>query len=331
MSRSWKSFGAGGADVPFAKTCARAVRRLYGLDHPRAHWIAFKLVRLAWGVAGLSPIMARLPRLPVSVMGLDFPNPIGLAAGFDKDAALAGCLEVGGFGFVESGTVKPLPEPGKSRGVAVMQVNLERKLTRRAHLPLGQARQLLGISLGSNHEAWRETAITDYLALMNALWRYADYLVINLSSPRDRDGMTRAHETPVRRLLERIRDHARELGATTGKQVPVAVKVAVTANQRNVPMTVQCVAEAGLQGIVAATEQTQPQAAICRQLRALSDYLGTLPLISVGGIGSVDDARKRMESGAALVQLFTGVLREGPFLARRIVAGLGQRQPDIGQ
>jgi dihydroorotate dehydrogenase len=279
---------------------------------------ASRIVRLVWGAARLRRVT--LPSMPVSVMGLEFPNPIGLAAGFDKDAVLIGRLEPSGFGFVEIGTVKPLPEPGKSRGLEVVRANLERSLARRA-----SKRQVLGISLGSNQPPWDERAGEDYLALMSALGPYADYLVINLSSPEDREGLNRANPTLLRGLLERVADRARELAETTGKPIPVAVKVAVTAMEPEVPNAVRCTAEAGLDGIIVETDPAQAQEAVCRRLRELADYLAPLALISVGGIASVDDAYRRMENGAALVQLFRGVLRKGPFLARRLVAGLRGR------
>ena len=280
--------------------------------------IAQRVVRLIWGATRLNPFAPTLPELPVSVMGLDFPNPVGLGAGFDKDAALVGRLEPGGFGFVEIGTVRPLPVPGKSLGLQVVRANLERSLTHRVSGP----RQVLGISLGSNRMAWGEGAFEDYAALMTGLWRFTDYLVINLSSPQDREGVARADPALVRGLLERVADRARELREEFGRSVPVVVKLAVTATERDVPMAARCTKEAGLQGIIAETDPAAPQAEACRCLQELADYLGTLPLISVGGIASADDAWRRLQSGAALVQVFRGVLRGGPFLARRIVAGL---------
>ena len=294
---------------------ASSMRRLEKL-------IAQRVVRLIWGATRLNPFTPALPELPVSVTGLDFPNPVGLGAGFDKDAALVGHLAPGGFGFVEIGTVRPLPEPGKSLGLQVVRANLERSLARRERTP----RQVLGISLGRNRVPWSEGAFEDYTALMTGLWRFADYLVINLSSPWDRDRVTRAEPALVRELLERVADKARELREGSDRPVPVVVKLAVTATHRDVPMVVRCTKEAGLQGIIAETDAAESQSEVCRRLQELADYLGALPLISVGGIASADDAWRRMENGAALVQVFRGVLRGGPFLARRIVAGLRERR-----
>lgn len=333
---------------------------LFRCDAERAHGLGLAALRLCQALPGAVPLLAarhqvRHPALRQTLFGCDFPNPVGLAAGFDKDAAVVEALPALGFGFAEVGTVTPLPQPGNPRprlfrhaaarslqnslgfnnqGGAAMRRRLLR-LARRdgaagvrgatggRHYPLP-----LGVNLGKGRGTPPGEALADYQALLEELGELADYLVVNLSSPNTPGLRDLQNESFVRTLL-------RAAAALT--RAPVLVKLSPDLAPEAAAALAAAAVEAGAAGIVATNTTTdyallpgarasgglsgevlqrksrQVLTAIARRLRGSGAVL-----IGAGGIASGSEAYLRLRAGASLVQLYTGLVYEGPGLPRRI-------------
>jgi dihydroorotate dehydrogenase len=230
----------------------------------------------------------------VSVFGLTFPNPLGVAAGFDRSGTLVDALAAAGFGFVEVGTVTPDSEPGRCRGAAAVAERLS--AARRG--------AIVGINVGSLRPGLGDPVRLDCVAVMRTLREQADYFVANLSSP------LRRRDTDPARLDGFLGRLARERDAVG---VPLLVKAVDEGD--GVPAAVQAAKRLGLDGVVLVTAST-------RRVAELADLLAPMPLISVGGIADAEGARARLRAGAALVQAYTGFVRGGVRFPRRLVEGL---------
>ena len=295
------------------------IKQVLRYDPGTAREFARIAVRLSCHAVRIFPSLASPPPLPVSVMGLNFPNPVGLAAGFDKNGTMTGSLGPTGFGFVEIGTISP-DRPAKGNdGIAATISNLERTRARRLSSP----NQMLGINVGSARRTFSEELIDDYISAMEAVWDQADYLTINLSSPHGWAHAAGVSELEVQTLLERIKDRHDSLSARSGQRLPITVKVAVTGDP--IHPAVHIARDLGFDALTVETRRADPSDLVCSQIRELAATLSPTALISVGGITSVDSAWRRLEAGAALVQLYTGLVEQGPFLARRIVRDLHAR------
>ena len=279
-------------------------------------------------------------------MGLAFPNRVGLAAGLDKNAAHLDGLATLGFGFLEAGTVTPRPQPGNPRprmfripraqaivnrlgfnneGVARFVANVERA----AH------RGILGVNIGKNFDTPLENAAEDYVLALHAVYQHASYVTINVSSPNTKGLRDLQAEDALSALLARITAERDALADRHGRRVPLAVKIAPDLTDDAVRAIAQLfvrqridaaiatnttIARDGVAGLPHAAEAgglsgapLAPRAlATLRTLVAALD--GALPVIAVGGIMSGDDARERIAAGAALVQLYTGLIYRGPAL-----------------
>mgnify|MGYP001376729146 CR=1 FL=1 len=295
------------------------IRQVFHYDSRTARQFARTAVRLSCHAVRMIPFIASPPPIPVSVMGLNFPNPVGLAAGFDKNGSLTGSLGPAGFGFVEIGTITPDRPTKRNDGIAVMISNLKRTRSRRLSGP----GQLLGVNVGSVRTTFSEELIDDFISAMEVVWDQADYLTINLSSPHGWAHAAGVSELEVQTLLERIKDRHDSLSARSGQRLPITVKVAVTGDP--IHPAVHIARDLGFDALTVETRRADPSNLVCSQIRELAATLSPTALISVGGITSVDSAWRRLEAGAALVQLYTGLVEQGPFLARRIVRDLHAR------
>lgn len=273
-----------------------------------------------------------LPAHPVEVMGLYFPNPVGLAAGFARDGTLVPSIACAGFGFVEIGTINADSEKGRDDELTGLRQTLP-EVRRQPDLagPV-VARPLLGISVGSLRDPVDEHTVADIVKGMAGLWRYADYLIINLSRP---GSAARAQATgcrPVRKLLEKIRQTHAVLARDSGYTVPLALKVAMPHHNgnSNVPEALVLARELGFDGVLAAFENWPDRNSVNQCIQGLTAAVHPLPLMAVGGIRSVEDARDTFKAGAALVQLFTVMAEQRPLQIRkmimRLVAGLDAQQ-----
>ena len=297
------------------------------------------------------------PRLRQSLFGLSFAHPVGLAAGLDKHGTAAAAWARLGFAFAEIGTVTPEPQPGNPRPRVFRLVDDRAVINRFGFNSVGApqvARHLaaglpdamrLGINIGKNKNTPNERAADDYTRAVDLLCRYADYVVINVSSPNT-SGLRDLQERHVlRSLVERV--VARVRGAVPERTVPVLVKVSPDMSAADLLASADAAIEGGVAGIIATnTTLGRPSlrgsAAVSAEAGGLSGaplrplaldacrrlfahVRGTVPIVGVGGIFTADDAYERIRSGAALVQVYTALLYEGPGVVRRIVDGLAAR------
>ena len=330
---------------------------LFALEPELAHRLTLGLIDAAQ-VLGLVRLAARrVAARPVRVMGLDFPNPVGLAAGLDKNAEHIDALAALGFGFIEVGTVTPRPQPGNPRprlfrlpGAGALinrfgfnNVGLDAFL---ANVARARWRGVLGINIGKNFDTPLERAADDYQACLERVYPVASYVTVNVSSPNTLELRTLQEDAALDDLLARLAQARERLADRHGKRVPLALKLspdlddarlrAIAAAVRRhrfdaVIATNTSVSREGVEGLPRAQETgglsgAPIRARATRALAALAaEFRGEVPLIGVGGIMSGPDAAERFERGASLVQLYTGLVYRGPELIAECAAAYRAR------
>ena len=319
---------------------------LFSLDPETAHHLTLDALQRAHRFGLQRALVAQLPDQPTTVMGLRFPNPVGLAAGLDKNGAYIDALGALGFGFVEVGTVTPKPQDGNPRPRMFRLPQAQALINRLGFNNQGldsfirNVRQrsfkgILGLNIGKNALTPLEHAVDDYLACLQGVYPFADYVTINISSPNTRDLRSLQHDDELKRLIGALVQARDGLAATHGRRVPLAVKIApdldddalrqladnlVALSVDGIIATNTTVARAAVQGLPHGQEtgglSGQPLLARATQVvHVLCQHLGgALPVIGVGGILSGDDARQKMQAGASLVQVYTGLIYRGPAL-----------------
>ena len=329
---------------------------LFAADPELAHDVALGGLDAAARV-GLAQLAAsRLPQAPVEAMGLRFPNRVGLAAGLDKNAAHLKGLATLGFGFIEAGTVTPRAQPGNPRPRMFRVIEAQALVNRLgfnnggvdafvANVARSGYRGILGINIGKNFDTPNERAADDYVACLRAVHAHASYVTINVSSPNTKGLRDLQAEKALSALLARIVAERDDLAQKHGRCVPLAVKiapdlddVAVNAVARllvahrldGVIATNTTIARDGVAGLPHADEAGGLSGAPLRErstavLRILAKALdGALPIIGVGGILAATDAQQKLDAGAALVQLYTGLIYRGPDLVAECVRALAR-------
>jgi dihydroorotate dehydrogenase len=330
----------------------------FSLDPEHAHHLAVHALKLVQASMLVPVPPPSDPRLSQDLWGLHFPNPVGLAAGYDKNAEVPLAWSALGFGFAELGTITAKPQEGNPKprifrlekddacinrlgfnndGAVAVAKRLSKLL------PPGRSHPIpLGVNIGKSRVTPLEEAVDDYLASWEYLFPFADYLVVNVSSPNTPDLRKLQESERLGRLLEALLTANRRLAARAQVQPkPVLVKIAPDLDDEAITEIARVAQAAGASGLIAtnttisrpalraATSEegglsgrplAQRATAVLRVLfRAVE---GKLPLIGVGGIFSAADAYARICAGASLVQVYTGLIYEGPFLPRRIVRGL---------
>ncbi len=328
---------------------------LFKLDAERAHHFIFDNLKRAARLPGAGALLRGLynyqhPSLAREVFGLKFPNPVGLAAGFDKNAVLTDELATLGFGFVEIGTVTPRPQPGNPQPrlfrlpqdealINRMGFNNDGAAAVAARLAGRRNRQLLiGGNIGKNKDTPNERAADDYVAAFEALAEVVDYFVVNVSSPNTPGLRELQDKKPLISLLQQVQ--AVNLARPTPR--PLLLKIAPDLTNSQLDDILEIARETRLSGLVATNTTIHrdglatPTPTVAgygagglsgRPLRARATeviaYLhqksqGALPIIGAGGIHSAQDALEKLAAGATLVQLYTGFIYEGPGLVRQI-------------
>lgn len=350
---------------------------LFRLDPERAHALTLLALRLAGSLAPLRWLLEWLysaPPRPVTAFGLTFKNPVGLAAGYDKDALALRGLAALGFGHIEVGTVTPRPQAGNprprlfrlvedealvnrmgfpSRGAEFVQRRLRavpRGSLAEVFLDVESQRQaarrawpvVLGVNIGKNRDTPNEEAVLDYLALLQNFAPLADYLTINVSSPNT-EGLRRLQEgQALKALLSQLHQQRLIEQRALQRRVPLLVKLAPDLSEAEVVEAVGAILESGMDGIIVTNTSLEREGLRSRYrveagglsgapLRVRSETVlrqvvrevsGRIPIVSAGGILNPDDARRRLEMGAALVQLYTGLVYRGPALVKATVTAL---------
>jgi len=318
---------------------------VFRLDPERAHGLTIDLLRLRTGTA-FTPEPQHTPRLETTVAGLAFANPVGLAAGFDKHAEVFGPVLSLGFGFVEVGTITPLPQPGNPKPRLFRLVEDRAVINRYGFNSEGQevasqrlhrrmrTRGRVGVNIGANKDS--PDRIADYAEGVRRMAPVADYLTVNISSPNTPGLRELQDEGALRDLLAAVQE-ARAPGGP-----PVFLKLAPDLGEGEPRQIVRAAIDQRVDGlIVSNTTVTRPSLrsrhagesgglsgaplkalALDALRRFRSESGGELPLIGAGGIASAEDAWERIRAGASLVQLYSAMVYEGPGIARRIGRGL---------
>lgn len=329
-----------------------------------AHQAAVGALRVALGSPAARGLARRAlavdaPELRTRLWDIDFPNPVGLAAGFDKSGSAFNELGALGFGFVEIGTVTALAQPGNPRP-RLFRLPSDRALINRMgfnnpgaeavarRLADARIEPVLGINLGKSKVTPLAEAVDDYLRSVDALARYASYLVINVSSPNTPGLRSLQDAEPLRALIRAVVRRVGDAG------IPVIVKLSPDLTDPQLDQAVEIAVEEGARGLIATNTTISRDglttstsrvrsigagglsgAPIARRAREVVRRIyattgGTVPIIGVGGIFSADDAWEMILAGASLVQVYTGFVYEGPELPRDINRGLLRRLGDAG-
>ncbi len=327
---------------------------LFSLDPERAHDLALRSLDLAQRFGLLKPPAATQQLSARPVMGLSFPNPVGLAAGLDKNAAHIPGLAALGFGFIEVGTVTPRPQPGNPRPRLFRLPGADALINRMgfnnggvdtllSNVRASGHHGILGINIGKNFDTPIERAADDYLACFRRVHGLASYVTVNISSPNTKNLRQLQGAAELRALLgalARLRD---ECGQAQQRHIPIAVKIAPDLSQGELDDVADILLSEGMDAVIA-TNTTLSRAGVEGQPRAdetgglsgrplrdrslaVVDHLaqrlhGRLPIIGVGGISDAASARAMLAAGASLIQIYSALIYRGPGLVEEICRGL---------
>ena len=327
---------------------------VFHMDPERAHDLTFSLINPAYKLGLLRLIQGCPVSDPVQVMGLEFPNRIGLAAGLDKDGKYIDALGALGFGFIEVGTVTPLPQPG-NEPPRLFRIIPEQAIINRmgfnndgvaALVQRAEHRTwpgVLGINIGKNKVTPNENAVDDYLACMRAVYPVADYIAINISSPNTPGLRELQGGDYLQNLLTTLKREQEVLRERHQKQVPLAVKIAPDLSPEEIEQVADVVQQTTCEAVIATNTTLSREgveaypaskeagglsgAPITRRSTEVIAALRTalpdsVPIIGVGGIMSLEDAQAKLDAGAALVQIYTGFIYGGPCLVKSLAKGL---------
>lgn len=316
---------------------------LFSLAPERAHELTLSLLKSAHR---MRLIRSKIPAKPVTCMGIEFPNPVGLAAGLDKNGAYIDALAALGFGFIEIGTITPRPQAGNPHPrlfrlpdakaiINRMGFNNEGVDALIEHVKSAKFKGVLGINIGKNADTPVENAVDDYLICLEKVYNYASYITVNISSPNTKNLRSLQSGDALTELLETLKNRQLELAELHQHYVPLVLKVAPdltlsdiefiakqllqfkidglivtnTTLSREGVETLQHAEEAGgLSGAPVFEKSTACLAAFAAQLQ------GQIPLIGVGGILSGEQALAKQQAGASLVQIYSGLIYTGPML-----------------
>ncbi len=332
-----------------------AIRKVFFKFDPEAiHELTIKSFK-ATGATPLNLLYKQsVPNKPVEVMGIKFPNPVGLAAGLDKNGECIKAFEAMGFGFVEVGTVTPRPQPGNDKPRIFRLPEANAIINRMGFNNKGvdylvdqvikaKFSGVLGINIGKNKDTPDENAKDDYIHCMRKVYDYATYITVNISSPNTPGLRSLQYGEALNELLSALKAEQTSLAEQYGKYVPVAVKIAPDLNEEEVNSIAQCLIANNIDGVIATNttlardkvahlqygdEQGGLSGAPVKEqstkvIRLLAKALdGKLPIIGVGGIASAADAQEKIAAGAKLVQVYTGFIYQGPELVQEIVKSL---------
>lgn len=337
------------------------IKPLLFLKKPEsAHYLTFSMIRSIFNLPGIKQVVKRMyhfedPVLERVVFGLNFKNPVGLAAGLDKDARLINELGMLGFGFVEIGTLTPRPQSGNPQPRLFRLPGDEALMNRMGfnnggveeaveRLKQRKSEVLIGGNIGKNKDTPNETAIDDYLLCLEALHPWVDYFVVNVSSPNTPNLRDLQEKEPLKKLLSAVK----AANSNKEKPKPILLKIAPDLTDGQLDDIIEIVQGTGIDGVIA-TNTTIDYSLVKKEKDAVKEigsggisgrplrvrstevirYLSSksnnsFPIIGVGGIFSADDAVEKLEAGASLIQVYSGMIYEGPGMIKKIKKGLAR-------
>jgi dihydroorotate dehydrogenase len=332
-----------------------AIRKVFFKFDPEAiHELTIKGFK-ATGASPLNMLYKQtIPNKPVEVMGIKFPNPVGLAAGLDKNGECIKAFEALGFGFIEVGTVTPRPQPGNDKPRIFRLPEANAIINRMGFNNKGvdylvdqvikaNYSGVLGINIGKNKNTPDENAKDDYIHCMRKVYDFATYITVNISSPNTPGLRSLQYGDALNELLSALKAEQTSLAEQYGKYVPVAVKIAPDLNAEEINSIAECLIANNIDGVIATNttlardkvshlpfgnEQGGLSGAPVKEkstevIQLLAKALDNkLPIIGVGGIASAADAQEKIDAGAKLVQVYTGFIYQGPQLIKDIVKTL---------
>ncbi|MBM3176933.1 MAG: quinone-dependent dihydroorotate dehydrogenase [Bacteroidetes bacterium] len=331
---------------------------LFLFDPESVHHFTFSTIRLALRIPLAAWIAGKIfkrvnPRFERTIFGLKFSNPVGLAAGFDKDALLVDELQQFGFGFIEIGTVTPKPQPGNPKPrlfrlpkdsalINRMGFNNQGAEAAAARLKKRSSHIIIGGNIGKNKDTPNELAVEDYKKCMLALADVVDYFVVNVSSPNTPGLRELQVKEPLKNLLLSLKEYSEK----SNWKKPILLKIAPDLNQHQLMDVITILKETNLDGVIATNTTISRDGLRTQQndvakigvgglsgkplsnrsteiIRILREKLGPdFPIIGVGGIMTPQDAVEKLNAGANLIQLYTGFIYEGPGIVKRILSKL---------
>jgi dihydroorotate dehydrogenase len=333
---------------------------LFCLDAERAHDLALTSIQAAYRT-GLNPLLAEKPKsLPTNVFGIEFPNPVGLAAGLDKNGTHIDALAALGFGFIEIGTTTPRAQPGNPKprmwrlpehqavinrlgfnngGVDALVRNAEK----------ARFSGVLGINIGKNKDTPNDRAIDDYLICLERVYARASYITINISSPNTQGLRDLQEEETLKRFIGTLRESQERLAVKHGARKPMLLKIAPDLDEAELDSIADVLLKAGIDGLICTNttvDRSEVGSAPHAQeagglsgkplfhkatsvLSGMARRLGgKIALIGVGGIMAGQDAAAKIQAGASLVQFYSGMTYRGPSLIRECVDALRDRHAE---
>lgn len=329
-----------------------ARRMMFSLEPEKAHELGMFFLRS--GFAGnFAERMNAFRSLETELFGLKFKNPVGIAAGFDKNGVAVEQLAALGFGFVEVGTVTLRPQPGNPKP-RLFRLPEDKALINRLGFNNDGAESLVkrlsgkkfdcvvGVNIGKNRDVSIEDAIPNYLECLETIHEVADYITVNISSPNTPDLRKLQHSEYLSELLSAVQEKNVELG-----KKPLLIKIAPDLNENEIADITSACLEHNIDGIIATNTTIDRKGLITQNIAAIGDggvsgkplkdrstevikevyraSNGSLPIIGVGGIFTADDAFEKIAAGSSLIQVYTGFIYQGPGLAYDICSGLAER------
>lgn len=319
---------------------------LFRFEPERAHAISMALLEIAYRLKLSRVLFGKRKHAPVKLLGLEFPNAVGLAAGLDKNGDHIDALAACGFGFVEIGTVTPRPQPGNPQPRLFRLIEDEAIINRMGfnnkgvehlvnNVRASKRNCIIGINIGKNRDTSLQHAVDDYVAAFEQVYRHADYITVNISSPNTPGLRDLQHGEELDRLLKSLKQRQQELSEEYSSYKPLLVKIAPDLSDDEIKQLVSTLVGNGIDGVIATNTSNQrpkmkssrlatEQGGLSgRPIQQQSDHVlgvlvdelkGRMPVIAVGGIMSAADAERKFRAGAALVQVYTGFIYAGPKL-----------------
>jgi dihydroorotate dehydrogenase len=329
---------------------------LFRLDAEKAHTLTVKLMVVAHRLGMLKSVVGT-PQQPRTVMGLMFPNVLGLGAGMDKSASAVDAWGALGFGSVEVGTLTPRPQPGNPKPRLFRLPEHEALINRMgfnnpgihaavAKLKCRKTKAVVGVNIGKNFDTPNEKAVDDYLHCLKAAYSVADYIAVNISSPNTKGLRDLQAEDAVRQLISTLKQEQATLKKEHGKTVPLLVKIAPDLNDMQVEALSRVFNEQNIDGVIATNTTIDREAvaghALAQEIGGLSGapvrersnlilqafrilLKGQIPLIGIGGIVKGADAVEKLKLGASLLQIYSGLVYRGPGLVREVLDAVPQK------